>query len=244
VTEPLRRLWDDQAQAWAAWARAPDHDTFWHFTRWRLLELLPEPGGLTLDLGGGEGRLARELTSRGDRVVGVDSSETLTRLAATHDAGTAAAVGDLAALPFATAAADLAVACMSLQDVDDLDGALRETARVLRPDGCLCLVIVHPINSAGRFVAEGSDAAFVVNGSYLSEFRYTDHLARDGLAMTFHSVHRPLESYATALAAAGFLIDAIREPAWDSPPAKSQFRGWGRIPIFCFIRARKPRDHP
>jgi len=139
VTEPLRRLWDDEAEAWAAWARAPDHDTFWHFTRWRLLEVLPEPGGLTVDLGGGEGRLARELTTHGHRVVGIDSSETLTRLAVTHDEATAAAVGDLAALPVATETADLAVACMSLQDVDDLDGAVREAARILRPGGRLAV---------------------------------------------------------------------------------------------------------
>jgi 2-polyprenyl-3-methyl-5-hydroxy-6-metoxy-1,4-benzoquinol methylase len=97
VTGPLRRLWDDQAEAWAAWARAPDHDTFWHFTRWRLFEILPEPGGLTVDLGGGEGRLARELTARGHRVVGIDGSETLVHLAVTHDEATPAVVGDLAA---------------------------------------------------------------------------------------------------------------------------------------------------
>jgi SAM-dependent methyltransferase len=240
VTEPLRRLWDHQAEAWAAWARAPDHDTFWHFTRWRLFELLPEPGALTLDLGAGEGRLARELTARGHRVVGVDSSETLSRLAATHDEATATVVGDLAALPAATATADLAVACLSLQDVDDLDGALRETARVLQPGGRLCLAIVHPINSAGHFTGEDADAPFVIDGTYLSEFRYSDHLERDGLTMTFHSAHRPLETYAAALAAAGLLIETIREPAWDSPPRTARFRGWARVPMFCFIRALKP----
>lgn len=240
MTEPLRRLWDDEALAWAAWARAPDHDTFWHFTRWRMLELLPEPGALTLDLGAGEGRLARELTARGHRVVGVDSSETLSRLAATHEVTTAAMVGDMAALPLASGTADLAVACLSLQDVDDLGGALQETARALRPGGRFCLAIVHPLNSAGQFSGREADAAFVIDGSYLSTFRYSDHLERDGLAMTFHSVHRPLETYADALAAAGLLIEAIREPAWDSPPGPSPFRGWGRIPMFCFLRARKP----
>jgi SAM-dependent methyltransferase len=150
-------------------------------------------------------------------------------------------VGDLAALPVAAEAADLAVACMSLQDVDGLDGAVREAARVLCPGGRLCLAIVHPINSAGRFADDGGDASFVIDGSYVSEFRYSDHLERDGLAMTFHSVHRPLEAYARALGDAGLLIETIREPAWESPPGASRFGGWDRIPIFCFIRALKPR---
>jgi SAM-dependent methyltransferase len=241
VTGPLRRLWDDEAEAWAAWARAPDHDTFWHFTRWRLLEILPEPGGLTVDLGGGEGRLARELTTHGHRVVGIDSSETLTRLAVAHDEATAAAVGDLAALPVAAETADLAVACMSLQDVDDLDGAVREAARILCPGGRLAVAIVHPINSAGHFADDSASAPFVIAGSYLAEFRYSDHLERDGLAMTFHSVHRPLEAYARALNDAGLLIETIREPAWASPTGMSRLTGWDRIPIFCFIGAVKPR---
>lgn len=240
MTAPLRRLWDDQALAWAAWARAPDHDTFWHFTRWRLFEILPEPGPLTLDLGGGEGRLARELTARGHHVVGIDSSETLTRLAVTHDQGTAAVVGDLAALPVANGVADLAVACMSFQDVDDLDASIDEAARVLRPGGHLVVAIVHPINSAGELMSDTAEARFVISGSYLASFRYSDHLERDGLAMTFHSAHRPLEAYARAFEASGFLIETIREPAWDSPPGQSRFTGWDRVPVFLFLRARKP----
>jgi hypothetical protein len=34
---------------------------------------------------------------------------------------------------------------------------------------------------------------------------------RGGIRLTFHSEHRPLESYARALEAGGLLIEAIRE---------------------------------
>jgi hypothetical protein len=102
------------------------------------------------------------------------------------------------------------------------------------------VAIVHPINSAGEFTSETAEAPFVITGSYLASFRYSDHLERDGLAMTFHSAHRPLEAYARAFEAAGLLIETIREPTWDSPPDQSRFAGWNRVPVFCFFRARKP----
>lgn len=63
--------------------------------------------------------------------------------------------------------ADLAVAFMSLQDVDDVQRAVREAARVLAPAGRLCLAIVHPLNSAGQFADDTADGRFVIDGSYL-----------------------------------------------------------------------------
>jgi hypothetical protein len=41
------------------------------------------------------------------------------------------------------------------------------------PGGRLCLAIVHPINSAGKFEGErhDHDALFVIRGSYLDRFR-------------------------------------------------------------------------
>jgi SAM-dependent methyltransferase len=240
VTGPLRQAWEDEADAWAAWARAPDHDAFWHHTLPHLLELVPEPGRLTLDLGSGEGRFARELTARGHRVVGLDASPTLARLATTHPKPTTTVLADLAALPLPDGTADLAVACMSFQDVDDLHGAAREAARILRPGGRLCIAIVHPINSAGRFVDPSRDAPFVITGSYISEFHYADALERNGLAMTFHSIHRPIEAYSRALEAAGLVIEALREPAWTDPDPASRDTGWHRVPIFCLLRAARP----
>ena len=181
-----------------------------------------------------------ELAARGHAVVGFDSSPTLVRLATTHDPPVVAALADLARLPVRDAAADLAVACLSLQDVDDLTTVVQEAARALLPGGRLCLAIVHPLNSAGRFVDDTPRAPFVVTGSYLDEFRYSDEVERDGLAMTFHSMHRPLEAYARALEDAGLLIETIREPAWPDPDPSSRTKGWDRVPMFCFVRAIRP----
>ena len=251
MTGPLRQAWDDEAEAWAVWARAPGHDAFWHHTLPELAALLPAPGSLTLDLGSGEGRLARELLAAGHRVIGFDSSPTMARLAATHAEPTDTVVADLAHLPLRAASADLAVACLSLQDVDDLGGAVREAARVLRAGGRLLLAVVHPINSAGRFADPSPDAPFVIAGSYLESFPYADRAERAGLAMTFHSMHRPLEAYARELEDAGFVIEALREPRWLDATDATRSAGWHRIPMLCLVRAVKappaegaPSDRP
>ena len=238
----LRDAWEVHADAWAAWARTPGHDTFfWLHSLPNLVSLLPAPGRRTLDLGCGEGRLPRELMARGHQVVGIDSSPTLARLAATHEQRTAVVNGDVAALPIGDATVDLVVASMSLQDVDDLTAAVREAARVLVPDGRLCASIVHPINSAGEFTGSEDDSPFVLTDSYLEERRYMDELTRDGLTMTFHSLHHPIEAYVDALGQAGLRLEALREP-----PATEEFVAaaptavrWQRVPVFLFFRAVK-----
>src|SRR5437868_9016433 len=58
------------------WTRSPGHDSYWRFHRDSFFELLPEPGGLTLDVGCVEGRLDRDLVARGHQVVVIDGSPT------------------------------------------------------------------------------------------------------------------------------------------------------------------------
>jgi SAM-dependent methyltransferase len=237
----LRDAWEAQAENWAAWARTPGHDHFfWRVNLPAFLELLPPAGRLTLDLGCGEGRLGRMLQDRGHRIVSVDASPTLARLTVTHEDAQPVAVSDMAALPFGDKCADLAIAFMSLQDVDDLGGAAQEAARVLVRGGCLCIAIVHPLNSAGAFESEEPNSSFVIRGSYLDQFRYSDEIERDGLPMTFHSEHRPMETYSQALADAGFVIEAMREPRHPGGTGKDV--RWSRIPVFLHLRA--VRDGP
>ncbi|MCU1429599.1 MAG: pimeloyl-CoA biosynthesis protein BioC, partial [Actinomycetia bacterium] len=208
----LQDAWNEQGDNWIRWARAPGHDSYWQFHRDRFLELVPDAGRLTLDVGAGEGRLARELRQRGHSVVAIDASPRLARACAEHEEGVPVAVADAARLPLKTGTADLAVAFMSLQDIDDLEAAIGELARVLRRGGHLCVAIVHPINSAGRFEAADTDGLrpFVIRGSYFERTRYADDVERDGLTMRFESVHRPLEAYTRALESVGFIIEALR----------------------------------
>jgi len=234
----LAAAWRAHSGEFIAWARTPGHDSYFRFHRDLFFELLPPPGRRTLDLGCGEGRVARDLTAAGHTVVGVDSSPAMVGAAREADPTFEVHLADAARLPFEDGAFDLAVAFMSLQDVDDMEGAIRESARVLEPGGWLCLAIVHPINSAGSFQGEEPDSPFAIEGSYLDRSHYADELRRGGLEITFVSEHRPIEAYTKALADAGFLIERLREPPLPEGAVGSpRNRRWQRLPLFLHMRA-------
>lgn len=226
----LSEAWEKHARDWITWVRKPGHDSYDRYHRDQFLPLVPPPGRRTLDVGCGEGRLTRHLASVGHRIVGVDASPTL--IAAARDVGPEMDlhVANASSLPFENTSFDRVVSFMCLHDVDDLDSAVDEIARVLEPGGVACIAIVHPLNSAGRFEKHGR---FVIRGSYLESFRYSDTVQRDDLTMTFESQHRPIGAYVEALAAAGLVVDALREPA--TPGHDS----WSRLPLFLHLRARK-----
>ncbi len=69
---------------------------------------------------------------------------------------------------------DLVVTYNSLIDVENMPVAVVEAGRVLRPGGCFCACVPHPLSEAGEFESGADDAAFVDEGSYLVEadFRF------------------------------------------------------------------------
>lgn len=56
--------------------------------------------------------------------------------------------------------------------------------------------------------------------------------------MTMTSDHRPLETYFEALAAAGFVVERLREHAVpDEAVGHPRQRRWQRLPLFLHVRA-------
>jgi ubiquinone/menaquinone biosynthesis C-methylase UbiE len=102
-----------------------------------VLELAGDAGGEALDAGMGAGRLLVALERRGWRVSGVDVSDemvTLARNRLPHASGRLVR-GRIEELPFAAEGFDLVVATGVLEYADDLDAAIAELARTVRPGG-------------------------------------------------------------------------------------------------------------
>jgi SAM-dependent methyltransferase len=125
---------------------------------------ISSPAGLTLDIGCGEGRFARELHRSSYEVVGVDSSPTLACAARTASPEIEVIEADVARLDFDDGVAHLAVACMSLLNIDELDTVLSEIARVLAPAGHFCFATLHPSTSFDYVLDRDPDASYSKSG--------------------------------------------------------------------------------
>ena len=95
------------------------------------------PGERVLDLAAGTGDLALAARALGAIVVGLDLAPRMLRLARAKPHATAVrfVVGDMTALPVPAASVDVVTTGYGLRNVPDLDRAIAEIARVLRPGG-------------------------------------------------------------------------------------------------------------
>jgi SAM-dependent methyltransferase len=212
--------WTAQAEAWAAWADERREEDVLP----RFYELLPEPPRRALDVGCGEGRIVRALRARGYETVGVDAAPRLIEFAHARDPSGDYRVAAAETLPFPDGSFGLVLAFNVLMNVDDPARAIAEAARVLAPSGCICLSIVHPLASAGRFV----DGGFTIV-DYLRERQHEERVGK----LVFANLHAPLERWSRWLEQAGFLVESLRELP------RAGLGGWDRLPMFLYIRAVK-----
>ncbi|MGZ6963967.1 MAG: class I SAM-dependent methyltransferase [Acidimicrobiia bacterium] len=229
--------WEGQA---GDWVELTTDDPFYDLLNEpTFLELVPDPGALTIDVGCGEGRLARVLAERGHRVAAVDGAPSLAARAAHDQRPTAVTVGDITALPVTSGAADLVVCFMVLMDVEDLERGVAELARILAPRGVVCAAILHPIFTSGLFVPGDPNRTFSM-GEYRRPMRHVLDMTRpNGETFPFRVEHRPMEDYSRAFEAAGLSITALREPrpSDELVEQRPEFANYQRVPNFLHIRA-------
>ena len=128
--------------------------------RWkrRLVTEIPSPANASvLDLACGTGDIAFEVAAAGSRVVGLDITPRMVRLASLKPQRfrhrVSFVTGDMMALPMRDESFDVVTTGYGLRNVPDLAGALAEIHRVLRPGGLLLsLDFDRPTNRIVRSV--------------------------------------------------------------------------------------------
>lgn len=194
-----------------------------------------------LDIGCGEGQVARRLATRGAEVTGIDPTTAQVRTARDRGAGTRYARARAEAVPCRDASFDAVVLCLALEHIAAYETAISEAARVLEPGGRFVLLLAHPFLQApgsgwvdDRIVGEH----YWRIGSYLGDDTVVDTVA-PGVDFVF--IHRPLSRYVHAMGAAGLLIDDMEEP--PPPPgfldAIGDFPEAATIPRVLLLRARR-----
>lgn len=219
-----------------------------------LLRLLkPTQGMRVIDIGCGDGFITREIAAMGAEVVGTDISKEMVKLAQKAAAPNERYVATPAEkLSFAAGSSfDAATIVLALQNIEHLDAALAEAARVLRAGGRLFIVLNHPAFRIPKRTSWGWDEEAKTQyrrlDGYMSEARLSIDMepGKGGRGKTTVSFHRPLQVYVKALAKAGFVIDGLEE--WIShkkseagPRAKSEDTARKEFPLFLLLAARKP----
>jgi demethylmenaquinone methyltransferase/2-methoxy-6-polyprenyl-1,4-benzoquinol methylase len=110
--------------------------------RWRRLtaRAVVHPGDRVLDACCGTGDLALACAAEGGRVTGLDFSARMLERARRKSAAVEWVEGDVLSLPFEGGAFDAATVGFGVRNVPELERALAELRRVLRPGGRLAIL--------------------------------------------------------------------------------------------------------
>ncbi len=187
-----------------------------------LLRVLnPKAGQSILDVGCGQGYFARELAKAGAKVLGIDVAGELIKLAK-QQAGKNETYLTLPAenmTGLQDGRFDAAICVLALQNIKNMQAAVLEMARVLKPACRLVLVLNHPAFRVPTASAwgfdEGKNVQYRRIEKYLSEITQAVDMTqgqKDIKQKQFtYSFHRPLQVYFKAFNKAGLAVTRLEE---------------------------------
>lgn len=215
----------------------------------RLIDI--KKGETVLDLACGQGFFSRELSKQGASVVGADISSELIALARSHSPKNIRfEVSPADNLPFLkNNSVDVAVIVLAIQNIEDIDGVLKECNRVLKPKGRFFIVMNHPAFRVPKESSWGWDEKLKMQyrrvDRYLSEVT-AKIVMNPGARTSVHTVsfHRSLQFYFKKFAKNGFAVTRLEE--WIShrksekgPRAIAEDRARKEIPLFLCLEIKK-----
>jgi SAM-dependent methyltransferase len=225
-----RRWWDAAAPAYLAehGSDLGDVDFLWCPEGLRESEahLLGDVAGRrVVEVGCGSAPCARWLRREGADAVALDLSGGMLARAAELNRATGIDVpllqADVGALPLATESVDLACSAFGgLPFVADVEGALAEVARVLRPGGRFVASVNHPFRWPLPDSPDPGDLRVV--SSYFDRTPYVETDADGRTVYVEH--HRTVGDWVRAVVGAGLVLEDLVEPEWT--PGRTQ--EWGQ----------------
>jgi len=182
-----------------------------------------------LELGAGACQCSRWVAAHGGRPVGLDLSFRQLQHSRRIDAGTGISVpavqATATALPTRDRAFDIVFCSFgALQFVSDIETAIAETVRVLRPGGRFAFSITHP--TRWMFVDDPTEAGLVASQSYWDRTPYVEVDELTGV-VSYVEHHRTLGDWVALLAGAGFVLTDLVEPEWPEDHDRV-WGGWSR----------------
>jgi len=210
-------LWDEHAQWWIdGFTNGADPE----YVEQIIPLAVEELAGRThvLDLGCGDGQIARALAAQGSEVLGVDPTQLHIDIAIERGGGPRYLLGGATEIPANDNTFDAVVACLVFEHIDQMDEAMTEVARVLKPQGQFSFFLNHPLlQTPGSgwiddHIIDPPEQYWRI-GPYLVETESIEEVEKD---IYIRFIHRPLSRYVNALIANGLSLELMVEP---SPPA-------------------------
>lgn len=209
-------LWDQHAQWWIdGFTDGVDPEYVEQIIPLALEELSGRQ--VVLDVGCGDGQIARAIAAQGSTVLGIDPTQLHIDIANQRAGGPTYQLGSATELPVADNSQDAVVACLVFEHIDEVDAAIAEVARVLKPGGQFSFFLNHPLlQTPGSgwiddFILDPPEQYWRI-GAYLVETETIEEVEKD---VFIRFIHRPLSRYVNALLANGLSIERMLEP---SPP--------------------------
>ncbi|QYJ04794.1 class I SAM-dependent methyltransferase [Nocardioides panacisoli] len=187
-------------------------------------------GRQVLEVGSGAGQCSRWVRARGGHAVGLDLSHRQLQHSRRLDDATGITVpsvlGTATDLPFAADTFDVVFCSFgALQFVADIEVAVAETARVLRPGGRFAFSITHP--TRWMFPDDPTEEGLTASQSYWDRTPYVETDDETG-QVAYVEHHRTLGDWVAVLAGAGFRITTLLEPEWPDGHDRP-WGGWSRV---------------
>lgn len=230
--------WDRSAAAWIAeQGEAGDFARRFVLDVPMLARIKGREFGTALDIGCGEGRFCRMMRADGIHAVGIDPTAVLLDTARTRDPDGDYRHGRAEALDFPGGSFDLVVSYLALIDIDDVNRAIPEMARVLRPGGTLLVANIASYASAAT--------GWLRDTGNVPRFSMDDYLEErapllEWAGISVRNRHRPLSRYMTLLLDAGLELRHFAEPAPQPGGDPARTVRNRRIPWFNLMEWRKP----